>query len=110
MYLNRKKRVFCLCVITLISASLRAVEIKPGLGIATGSSSNVAKLNEGTSGTYYKLNPTLDMAFLPSDSLVLNLQATASLKHFFYNQICPMANENKEEMRSTLIWFSTEIF
>lgn len=98
------------CTIALISTDLTATEFKPALSIGAGNSSNVSKLIKGTSGAYYKLNPTFDLEYLAADSLVINLQAVAALRRYFDNKIGPLANENSEEVRSTLIWFVNEHF
>jgi hypothetical protein len=109
MYFN-KIILFPFCAVALISTDLIATEFKSAVSIGAGNSSNVSKLSEGTSGAYYKINPTFELEYLPADSLVLNLQAAASLKRFFDNKIGPLANENNEEVRSTLIWFVNEQF
>lgn len=81
------------------------LQVKPSVAISVGSSSNVGKLNNESSGTYGKVSPTLSFEYLPSDAVVLNLQINGEFKQFSETATRTIGDEKNGEIRSAGIWF-----
>jgi hypothetical protein len=108
MRINSILKIVMICSLPI--SSLKAVELKSELALATGNTSNVEKLSEGTSGVFYRLNPSLGLEFQPLDALVLNFQANAKIKKYFDKKISNVASDENEEIRGTFIWLASDSF
>ena len=82
-----------------------SLQVKPSVAISVGSSSNVGKLNNESSGTYGKVSPALSFEYLPSDTVVLNLQVNGEFKQFSEAATRTIGDEKNGEIRSAGIWF-----
>ena len=87
------------------SEGASSLQIKPSVGISVGSSSNVGKLNQDSSGTYGRVSPSLSLEYLPSDSVVLNFQINGDVKRYSEDSARTIGDEKNGEARLSGIWF-----
>ena len=82
-----------------------SLQVKPSVTISVGSSSNVGKLNNKSSGTYGEVSPAISFEYLPLDTVFLNLQVNGEFKQFSEAASRTIGDEKNGEIRSAGIWF-----
>ena len=85
-----------------------SIQVKPSVGISVGSSSNVGKLNQDSSGSYGRISPSLSMEYLPTDSVVLNFQVSGDVKRYSEDSARTIGDEKSGDARLAGIWFINE--
>lgn len=75
------------------------------VGLAFGSSSNVAKLKNEVAGNFLRLNPSLLFEYSPSDALAINTQFTADMKQYSEEKAQNLAAENGVASNVTAVLF-----
>lgn len=84
------------------------VDLKPAVSLSGGASSNVGKLNTATSGSFFKVSPSLAAEFTPSDSLVLNGQISGDFKKYSGSLQRKIGDERTYEGRISSLYFIDE--